>query len=70
MNLKYIYIDSNPVDRLHFLQVLKNFPQITLVAEFSDTIHAKEYLNYNSVDFLIVSSDITLYNCFEFVDQL
>lgn len=70
MNLKYIYIDSNPVDRLHFLQVLKNFPQITLVAEFSDTIHAKEYLNYNYVDFLIVSSDITLYNCFEFVDQL
>ena len=23
MKLKYIYIDSNPVDRLHFLQILK-----------------------------------------------
>ena len=67
MNLKYIYIDSNLADRLHFLQVLKNFPQITLLAEFSDTIHAKEYLNYNSVDFYRFS-DITVYNCFEFVD--
>ncbi|MGA0374172.1 MAG: LytR/AlgR family response regulator transcription factor [Flavobacteriaceae bacterium] len=70
MNLKYIYIDPNPVDRLHFLQVSKHFQQISLMAEFSDAVHAKEYLNYNFVDFVIVSSDLTVYNCFEFVDQL
>ena len=70
MKLKYIYLDSNPVDRLHFLQVLKHFPEITLMAEFSDAVHAKEYLNYNSVDFAIVSSDLPIYNGFEFVDQL
>ena len=41
MKLKYIYIDSNPVDRLHFLQVLKHFPEINLKAEFSDAVNAK-----------------------------
>lgn len=70
MKLKYILIDSNPVDRLHLLQTSKQFPEIDLMAEFSDAVHAKEYLNYNTVDFAIVSSDLPIYNGFEFVDQL
>ena len=70
MKLKYIYIDSNPVDRLHFLQVSKHFPEIILKAEFSDAVNAKEYLNYNAIDFAIVTSDLPVYNGFEFVDQL
>jgi DNA-binding LytR/AlgR family response regulator len=70
MILKYIYIDSNPVERLHFLQILRQFPEINLMAEFSNAINAKEYLNYNSVDFAIVSSDLPVYNGFEFVEQL
>lgn len=70
MKLKFIYIDSNPVDRLHFLQVLKQFPEINLMSEFSNAVRAKEYLNYNAVDFVIVSSDLPVYNGFEFVEQL
>lgn len=70
MKLSYIYIDSNPVDRLHLLQVLKQFSNITLKAEFSDAIRAKEYLNYNAVDFAIVSSELPVYNGFEFVELL
>lgn len=70
MKLKYIYLDSNPIDRLHFLQILKHFPDITLMAEFSDAVHAKEYLNYNAVDFAIVSSYLPIYNGFEFVEKL
>jgi two-component system LytT family response regulator len=70
MKLKYIYIDSNPVDRLHFLQILKQFPDINLMAEFSNAVRAKEYLNYNAVDFVIVSSDLPVYSGFEFVEQL
>ena len=70
MKLNYIYIDPNPVDRLHFLQVLKFFPEINLKAEFSDAINANEYLNYNSIDFAIVSSNLAVYSGFDFVDQL
>ncbi len=70
MKLNYIFIDSNPVERLHFLQLLKHFPQITLKADFSDAIHALEYLNYNAVDFAIVSSELSIYDGFEFVSQL
>ena len=70
MKLKYIYLDSNLINRLHFLQILKHFPDITLIAEFSDAVHAKEYLNYNAVDFAIVSSDLPIYNGFEFVEKL
>lgn len=70
MILNYIYIDANPVDRLHFLQVLKHFPEIKLKAEFSDAVNAKEYLNYNPIDFAIVSSDLPVYSGFEFVNQL
>ena len=70
MNLDYTYIDSSQLDRLHFLQTLKHFPEINLKAEFSDAFHAKEYLNYNSVDFVIISADFPVYDGFEFVDQL
>ena len=70
MNLKFILLDSNPVDRLYLLQTTKQFPEIDLVAEFSDAVHAKEYLNYNKIDFAIISSDLPVYNGFEFVDQL
>lgn len=70
MKLKCIYIDSNPVDRLQFLQILKHFPEIILDAEFSNALNAKEYLNYNSIDFAIVASDLPIFNVFEFVDQL
>ena len=70
MKLNYIFIDANPVNRLQSLQVLKNFPQIKLNAEFSDMFNAKEYLNYNSVDFIIISSDLPIHNGFEFVSQL
>jgi two-component system, LytTR family, response regulator len=70
MKLKYIYIDSNPIDRLHFLQTLKQFTDISLMAEFSDAVHAKEYLNYNAVDFAILSSDLPVFDGFEFVDRL
>ena len=70
MKLNYIFIDANPVNRLQSLQVLKNFPQIKLNAEFSDMFNAKEYLNYNSVDFIIISSDLPIHDGFEFVSQL
>ena len=70
MKLNYIFIDASPVNRLQSLQVLKNFPQIKLNAEFSDLFNAKEYLNYNSVDFIIISSDLPIHNGFEFVSQL
>ena len=70
MKLNYIYIDSNPVDSLHLLQVLKHFPNINLKAKFTHAIHAKEYLNYNTIDFAIVSADLPVYNGFEFVNQL
>jgi two-component system, LytTR family, response regulator len=70
MKLNYIYIDPNPVERLHFLQLLKHFPEISLKAEFSDAVRAKEYLNYNAVDFAIVAAELPVYDGFEFVDQL
>ena len=70
MPLKYIYIDSNPVDRLHFCQTLKQFNNFKLMAEFSDAVNASEFLNYNEIDFAIISSDLAVYDGFEFSDQL
>ncbi|MDA9035914.1 LytTR family DNA-binding domain-containing protein [Flavobacteriaceae bacterium] len=70
MPLKYIYIDSNPFDRLHFCQTLKRFDNLKLMAEFSDAVNASEFLNYNEIDFAIISSDLPVYDGFEFSDQL
>ena len=70
MPLKYIYIDSNPVDRLHFCQTLKRFDNLKLMAEFSDAVNASGFLNYNEIDFAIISSDLPIYDGFEFSDQL
>lgn len=70
MKLSYIYIDSNPLERLHFLQILKHFSEIKLKAEFSDAVNANDYLNYNAVDFAIVSSELQVNDVFDFVQQL
>ena len=70
MPLKYIYIDTNPVDRLHFCQTLKRFDNFKLMAEFSDAVNASGFLNYNEIDFAIISSDLPVYDGFEFSDQL
>jgi len=70
MKLSYIYIDSNPLERLHFLQILKHFPEIKLKAEFSDAVNANDYLKYNAVDFAIVSSELQVNDVFDFVQQL
>jgi len=70
MPLKYIYIDSNPLDRSHFCQTLKKFNNFKLMAEFSDSVNAAEFLNYNEIDFAIISSDLAIYDGFEFSDQL
>ena len=70
MKLSYIYIDSNPLERLHFIQILKHFSEIKLKAEFSDAVNANDYLNYNAVDFAIVSSELQVNDVFDFVQQL
>ena len=70
MKLNCIYVDSSPVERIHFIQLLKHFPEISLQAEFSDAVRAKEYLKYNSVDFAIVAAELPVYDGFEFVNQL
>jgi len=70
MPLKYIYIDSNSVDRLHFYQTLKKFSDFKLMAEFSDAVNALEFLNYNEIDFAVISSDLSVHNGFELCDQL
>ena len=70
MPLKYIYIDSNSVDRLHFYQTLKKFSDFKLMAEFSDAVNALEFLNYNEIDFAVISSDLNVHNGFELFDQL
>ncbi len=70
MKLNCIYVDSSPVERIHFIQLLKHFPEISLQAEFSDAVRAKEYLKYNSVDFALVAAELPVYDGFEFVNQL
>ena len=70
MPLKYIYIDPNTLDRSHFCQTLKKFNNFKLMAEFSDSVNAAEFLNYNEIDFAIISSDLAIYDGFEFSDQL
>ena len=70
MPLKYIYIDSNPLDKLRFCETLKKFNGFNLMAEFSNALDALEFLNYNEIDFAIISTDLPVYDGFKFSDQL
>ena len=70
MKLNYILVDSDPIHRIQFLQILKKFPEISLQGEFSDAVNAKEFLNYNDLDFVIVSADLPVYSGFDFIENL
>ena len=52
------------------IQITNKFPNLNLKKDFGDATQALEYLNYNSVDFVIVTSKLTRVNGFDFTDKL
>ncbi|MGD2004867.1 MAG: LytTR family DNA-binding domain-containing protein [Flavobacteriaceae bacterium] len=70
MNLSYILVVPKPLERLHLSQLLKKIDGLTLKAEFSNAIDALNYLNYNSIDFIFLASDLPVYSGFEFLKKV
>ena len=70
MLLNYIIIDPNPIQRIHLLQFFKKIQNLKLNGEFSNAIDAQNYLKYNKVDLIFLSSKLPIYSGFEFIEKL
>ena len=70
MLLNYILIDPIPIQRLHLLQYVNKNKFLKLMGEFSNAVDAHNFLNYNTVDLIFLSSKMPVYSGFDFIDKL
>ena len=61
MHLNGILVVANAVERLKIGQLFANIENITLLDEFDTAVGASEFLTYNSVDFIVLKTDLPVY---------
>ena len=70
MHLNGILVVANAVERLKIGQLFANIENITLLDEFDTAVGASEFLTYNSVDFIVLKTDLPVYDGFDFIENL
>ena len=70
MHLNGILVVANAVERLKICQLFANIENITLLDEFDTAVGASEFLTYNSVDFIVLKTDLPVYDGFDFIENL
>ena len=70
MHLNGILVVANALERLKIGQLFANIENITLLDEFDTAVGASEFLTYNSVDFIVLKTDLPVYDGFDFIENL
>ena len=70
MHLNGILVVANAVERLKIGQLFAKIENTTLLGEFDTAVGASEFLTYNSVDFIVLKTDLPVYNGFDFIENL
>ncbi|MGC6480139.1 MAG: LytR/AlgR family response regulator transcription factor [Flavobacteriaceae bacterium] len=70
MPYHYILVDAHPIDRLNCLQVVQKYEEFSCAGEFSNALDALAFIKENTIDFIIVSKKLPVYDGFEFIQQL
>lgn len=70
MHLKGILIVANAVERLKIGQLFTKYKNISLVEEFDTAVEATEFLTYHTVDFIVLKTNLPVYDGFDFIHNL
>lgn len=65
-----IIIDDEEMARAIIEKIIQNIPQLNLVQEFSNAMHAIKYLNQNEVDLIFLDIHMPDFTGFDFIQTL
>ena len=70
MKLKCIIVDDSTIQRMAVTKLVNNHPSLTLVAEYSNAIEAKNGLKNNEVDLIFLDIEMPIVNGFDLLESL
>ena len=68
--MKCIIIDDEAMARAIIAQRISNFPEMEVLEEFSNAMHAIKYLNQNSVDVIFLDIHMPDFTGFDFIQTI
>ncbi len=70
MKLKCIIVDDSTIQRMAVTKLVNNHPALTLVADYSNAIEAKNGLKNNAVDLIFLDIEMPIVNGFDLLESL
>ena len=70
MKLKCIVVDDSTMQRLAVAKLVKNHPNLTLIAEYSNAIEAKNGLKAHDIDLIFLDVEMPIINGFDLLEAL
>jgi len=70
MCLRFIIVDGNPLNRLQLNHILRKIDNLEWVGEFSNSVEAYNFLDYNTVDLIFLAAKLPVFSGFEFMEKL
>lgn len=70
MKLKCIIVDDSSLQRMAVAKLVNNHPLLTLTAEYSNAIEAKNGLKNNTVDLIFLDIEMPIVNGFDLLESL
>ncbi|MCV6630655.1 MAG: LytTR family DNA-binding domain-containing protein [Flavobacteriaceae bacterium] len=70
MKLKCIIVDDSSLQRMAVAKLVNNHPLLTLTAEYSNAIEAKNGLKNNAVDLIFLDIEMPIVNGFDLLESL
>jgi len=70
MKLNCVVVDDNSLQRMVFIKLVNNHPNLQLVGDFSNAIEAKDYMTIHTVDLIFLDVEMPVISDFDFIDGL
>ena len=70
MNMNCIIVDDSTLQRMAVAKLIKNHPLLTLVAEYSNAIEAKNGLKSENVDLIFLDVEMPILSGFDLLESL
>lgn len=70
MKLKCIIVDDSTIQRMAVTKLVNNHPALTLVADYSNAIEAKNGMKHHDVDLIFLDIEMPIVNGFDLLESL
>ncbi|MCK0188902.1 LytTR family DNA-binding domain-containing protein [Arenibacter sp. F20364] len=70
MKLRSIIVDDSSMQRIAVAKLVNNHPNLTLVAEYSNAIEAKNGIKNNNIDLIFLDVEMPIINGFDLLESL